>query len=155
MNYWTIIILGILLIGRYVYIERTNIARRITYTPYYKYNPISPMNILYKTAILGKTPFTVAKETAYEISVLQLSDAKTFVYNTFTYIPFNVADLLKKQTLFNGQFAGSLAKTVSKVWSPPMFRLQAPVLEMVKMHSSKTIAFMVIAIAFISIRALF
>lgn len=155
MNYWTIIILTILLIGRYVYIERANITRRITYTPYYKYNPISPMNILYKTAILGKTPFTVAKETAYEISVLQLSDAKTFVYNTFTYIPFNVAELLKKQTLFNDQFAGSLVKTVTKIWTPPMFRLQSPILEVAKIHSSKIIAFTTIAIVLMSIRALF
>jgi hypothetical protein len=113
------------------------------------------MNILYKTAILGKTPFTVAKETAYEISVLQISDAKTFVYNTFTYIPFNVAELLKKQTLFNDQFAGSLVKTVTKIWTPPMFRLQSPILEVAKMHSSKIIAFTTIAIVLMSIRALF
>jgi len=160
MNYWTIIVLALLLIGRYVYIEHVNLSRRLTFTPYHKF-PTS--KILYKTIILGKTPFTVAKETVYEVSASHFSNIKTQAFNAFTYIPFNVpfnvADLLKKTEMFNGNFAGPLMKTVSNTWNnlrvPPMFILPAPVLEIVKMHSNKATVFIAIAIFAMSIRALF
>ena len=156
MNYWTIIVLALLLIGRHLYIERTNFSRRLVFTPYTNF-PTS--KILYKTIILGKTPFTVAKETVYEVSASHLSNIKTQAYNTFTYISFNVADLLKKTEMFNGNFAGPLMKTVSNTWNnlqvPPMFTLPAPVLEIVKMHSGKTAMFIAIAIFAMSLKAMF
>ena len=166
MNYWTIVILIILLAGRYLYIENANIAKRITVRPYSTYNPakaFSYTNVLYKTVILGKTPFIVAKETAYDYSILQMENTKTFVYNTFTYIPFNIADLLKKQTLFNGNFAGPLIKTVSNFWknlpsmpSPQMFTLESPILEIIKKQStSYTAMFLVIAVSIFASRLMF
>lgn len=163
MNYWTIVILIILLTGRYLYIENANIAKRITVRPYSTYAPakaFSYTNVLYKTVILGKTPFIVAKETAYDYSILQMENTKTFVYNTFTYIPFNVADLLKKQTLFNGNFAGPLIKTVSNFWnnlpSKPMFTLKAPILEIINKQSTSYVAmFLVIAVTIFTSRLMF
>jgi hypothetical protein len=141
-------------------VEHVNLSRRLVYTPYHNF---PTTKILYKTIILGKTPFTVAKETVYEVSASHLSNIKTQTFNTFTYIlfnaPFNVAELLKKTEIFNGNFAGPLIKTVSNTWNnlqvPPMFTLPAPVLEIVKMHSSKAAVFIAIAIFAMSIRALF